>query len=69
MIENLLQQTYSANVRGVPGGQHRRGRRAPGGLVLPWLSVLKLVLALVVIGGLSAALRFTGWGRVRRDVR
>jgi branched-chain amino acid transport system permease protein len=63
MIENLLQQTYSANVRGVPAGSIDVSAAHLGGLVLPWLSVLKLVLALVVIGGLSVALRFTGWGR------
>jgi branched-chain amino acid transport system permease protein len=63
MIENLLQQTYSANVRGVPAGSIDVAAAHLGGLVLPWLSVLKLVLALVVIGGLSTALRFTGWGR------
>jgi branched-chain amino acid transport system permease protein len=63
MIENLLQQTYSANVRGVPAGSIDVSAAHLGGLVLPWLSVLKLVLAVVVIGGLSAALRFTGWGR------
>ena len=34
-----------------------------GGLVLPWLSALKLILAVVVIAGLSALLRLTAWGR------
>jgi branched-subunit amino acid ABC-type transport system permease component len=34
-----------------------------GGLVLPWLAMLTLILALVVIGGLSTLLRFTAWGR------
>ena len=34
-----------------------------GGLVLPWLAMLKLILALVVIGGLSVLLRYTAWGR------
>ena len=63
MIENLLQQTYSANVRGVPAGSIDVSAAHLGGLVLPWLSVLKLVLALMVIGGLSALLRFTSWGR------
>jgi len=63
MIENLLLQTYSANVRGVPAGRFDVAAGHIGGLVLPWLSVLKLVLAVAVIGGLSAVLRLTAWGR------
>src|ERR1700735_5079714 len=68
MIENLLQQTYSANVRGVPAGSIDVAAAPLGGLVLPWLSVLKLVLAVVVIGGLGTARRVTrlgGGGRGR----
>ena len=63
MIENLLLQTYSANVRGVAAGSFDVVAGHIGGLVLPWLSVLKLVLAVAVIGGLSAVLRLTAWGR------
>jgi branched-chain amino acid transport system permease protein len=63
MIENLLLQTYSANVRGVPAGRFDVAASHIGALVLPWLSVLKLVLAVAVIGGLSAVLRLTAWGR------
>jgi branched-chain amino acid transport system permease protein len=61
MLENLLQQVYSANTRGVPAGSLDVAALHLGGLVLPWLSMLKLILA--VIGGLSAALRLTTWGR------
>jgi branched-chain amino acid transport system permease protein len=63
MIENLLLQIYSANTRGVPAGSLDVAALHAGGLVVPWLAVLKLILALVVIGGLSALLRFTTWGR------
>ncbi len=63
MIENLLQQVYSANTRGVPAGSLDVAALHASGLVLPWLSALKLILALVVIGGLSALLRLTAWGR------
>ena len=57
IIENLLLQTYSANTRGVPAGNLDVAAVHVGGLVLPWLAMLQLVLALVVIGGLSALLR------------
>jgi branched-chain amino acid transport system permease protein len=63
IIENLLLQTYSANTRGVPAGNLDVAAVHVGGLVLPWLAVLKLILALVVIGGLSVLLRYTAWGR------
>jgi branched-chain amino acid transport system permease protein len=63
MIQNLLQQAYSANTRGVPAGSLDVAAVHLGGLVLPWLAMLKLILALAVIGGLSALLHFTGWGR------
>jgi branched-chain amino acid transport system permease protein len=63
MIQNLLQQIYSANTRGVAAGSLDVSALHGAGLVLPWLAVLKLVLAVVVIGGLSALLRFTAWGR------
>jgi len=63
IIENLLLQTYSANTRGVPAGDLDVAALHVGGLVLPWLAMLKLILALVVIGGLSVLLRYTAWGR------
>ena len=63
MLENLLQQVYSANTRGVPAGGLDVAAVHLGALVLPWLSMLKLILAVGVIGGLSAALRLTTWGR------
>jgi branched-chain amino acid transport system permease protein len=63
IIENLLLQTYSANTRGVPAGRLDVAVVDVGGLVLPWLAMLKLILALVVIGGLSVLLRYTAWGR------
>ena len=63
IIENLLLQTYSANTRGVPAGNLDVAAVHVGGLVLPWLAMLKLILALVVIGGLSTLLRYTAWGR------
>jgi len=63
IIENLLLQTYSANTRGVPAGNLDVAAVHLGSLVLPWLALLKLVLALVVIGGLSVLLRYTAWGR------
>ncbi len=63
MIENLLQQVYSANTRGVAAGSLDVAALHLGALVLPWLSALKLILAVVVIGGLSALLRLTAWGR------
>lgn len=63
IIENLLLQTYSANTRGVPAGSLDVAALHLGGLVLPWLAMLKLILALVVIGGLSVLLRYTAWGR------
>ena len=63
IIENLLLQTYSANTRGVPAGSLDVAAVHVGGLVLPWLAMLKLILALVVIGGLSVLLRYTAWGR------
>ena len=63
IIENLLLQTYSANTRGVPAGSLDVAAVHLGGLVLPWLAMLKLILALVVIGGLSVLLRYTAWGR------
>ncbi|HSS88462.1 MAG TPA: branched-chain amino acid ABC transporter permease [Streptosporangiaceae bacterium] len=63
LIENLLLQTYSANTRGVPAGNLDVAAVHVGGLVLPWLAMLKLILALVVIGGLSVLLRYTAWGR------
>ena len=63
IIENLLQQIYSANTRGVPAGNLDVAAAHLGGLVLPWLAMLKLVLAVLVIGGLSALLQRTAWGR------
>jgi branched-chain amino acid transport system permease protein len=63
IIENLLLQTYSANTRGVPAGSLDVAAVHVGDLVLPWLAMLKLILALVVIGGLSVLLRYTAWGR------
>jgi branched-chain amino acid transport system permease protein len=63
IIENLLLQTYSANTRGVPAGNLDVAAIHLGSLVLPWLALLKLILALVVIGGLSVLLRYTAWGR------
>jgi len=63
MIENLLLQVYSANTRGVGAGNLDVAAAHVGALVLPWLAMLKLILALVVIGGLSVLLRFTAWGR------
>jgi branched-chain amino acid transport system permease protein len=63
IIENLLLQTYSANTRGVPAGSLDVAAVHVDGLVLPWLAMLKLILALVVIGGLSVLLRYTAWGR------
>lgn len=63
IIENLLLQTYSANTRGVPAGSLDVAAVRVGGLVVPWLAMLKLILALVVIGGLSVLLRHTAWGR------
>ena len=63
MIENLLQQVYSANTRGVPAGSLDVAALHLSGLVLPWLSALKLILAVAVIGGLSTLLRLTAWGR------
>jgi branched-chain amino acid transport system permease protein len=63
IIENLLLQTYSANTRGVPAGDLDVAAVHVGDLVLPWLAMLKLILALVVIGGLSVLLRYTAWGR------
>ena len=63
IIENLLLQTYSANTRGVAAGNLDVAAAHLGALVLPWLAMLKLILALVVIGGLSTLLRYTAWGR------
>ena len=63
IIENLLQQIYSANTRGVPAGNLDVAAVHLGALVLPWLAMLKLILAVVVIGGLSLVLQHTGWGR------
>ena len=63
IIENLLLQTYSANTRGVAAGNLDVAAVRLGALVLPWLAMLKLILALVVIGGLSTLLRYTAWGR------
>jgi len=63
IIENLLLQTYSANTRGVPAGNLDVAALHLGSLVVPWLAMLKLILALVVIGGLSVLLRYTAWGR------
>ena len=63
IIENLLLQTYSANTRGVPAGSLDVAALHLGSLVVPWLAMLKLILALVVIGGLSVLLRYTAWGR------
>jgi branched-chain amino acid transport system permease protein len=63
IIENLLQQIYSANTRGVPAGNLDVAAAHLGALVLPWLAMLKLILAVVVIGGLSALLQRTAWGR------
>jgi len=63
IIENLLLQTYSANTRGVPAGNLDVAAVHLGSLVLPWLALLKLILALAVIGGLSVLLRYTAWGR------
>jgi branched-chain amino acid transport system permease protein len=68
VLENLLLQVYSANVRGVPAGSLDIATVHLGALVLPWLSMLKLILALVVIGGLSLALRTTSWGRQVRAI-
>ena len=63
IIENLLQQIYSANTRGVPAGNLDVAAVHLGGLVLPWLALLKLILAVGVIGGLSTLLQRTRWGR------
>ena len=63
IIENLLQQIYSANTRGVPAGNLDVAAVHLGAVVLPWLAMLKLILAVVVIGGLSLLLQRTGWGR------
>jgi branched-chain amino acid transport system permease protein len=63
IIENLLQQIYSANTRGVPAGNLDVAAVHLGSLVLPWLAMLKLILAVVVIGGLSLLLQRTSWGR------
>lgn len=63
IIQNLLQQIYSANTRGVPAGSLDVAAVRLGALVLPWLALLKLILAVVVIGGLSLLLQRTGWGR------
>jgi branched-chain amino acid transport system permease protein len=63
IIENLLQQIYSANTRGVPAGNLDVAAVHLGALVLPWLAMLKLVLAVLVIGGLSLLLQRTAWGR------
>lgn len=63
IIENLLQQIYSANTRGVPAGNLDVAAVHLGALVLPWLAMLKLILAVLVIGGLSLLLQRTGWGR------
>lgn len=63
IIENLLQQIYSANTRGVPAGNLDVAALHLGALVLPWLAMLKLILAVLVIGGLSLLLQRTGWGR------
>ena len=63
MIENLLQQVYSANTRGVGAGNLDVAAVHLGGLVLPWLAMLKLILALVVIGGLNAPPPPPPWGR------
>ena len=63
IIENLLQQIYSANTRGLPAGNLDVAAVHLGGLVLPWLAMLKLILAVLVIGGLSLLLQRTGWGR------
>jgi branched-chain amino acid transport system permease protein len=63
IIENLLLQVYSANTRGVLAGNLDVAAAHVGALVVPWLALLKLVLALVIIGGLSALLRLTAWGR------
>jgi branched-chain amino acid transport system permease protein len=63
LIENLLLQIYSANTRGVLAGNLDVAAAHVGDLVLPWLALLKLVLALVIIGGLSALLQLTAWGR------
>ena len=63
IIENLLLQTYSANTRGVAAGNLDVAAVHLGALVLPWLAMLKLILALAVIGGLSTLLRYTAWGR------
>ena len=63
IIENLLLQTYSANTRGVAAGNLDVAAVRLGALVLPWLAMLKLILALAVIGGLSTLLRYTAWGR------
>lgn len=63
LIENLLLQIYSANTRGVLAGNLDVAAAHVGDLLLPWLALLKLVLALAIIGGLSALLRLTAWGR------
>lgn len=63
VIQNVLLQTYSANVRGIAAGNLGTAAVHVGPVVLPWLSVTKLTLALIVLGGLSMLLRFTAWGR------
>jgi branched-chain amino acid transport system permease protein len=68
LIENVLLQAYSANVLGVNAGRLDIDAVQLGGLVLPWLSILKLILAVAVIGGLTIALRLTSWGRQVRAI-
>jgi branched-chain amino acid transport system permease protein len=68
LLENLLLQTYSANVRGVSAGGLDIDAAHLGALVLPLLSAVKLILAVAVIGGLTAALRLTAWGRQVRAI-
>ncbi len=69
VLQNLLLEHYSANAKGLDaGGLETASFRLTDQLAVGWLPLLTLGVAVAVLGGLSAFLRWTRTGRAFRAV-
>ncbi|XVU30104.1 branched-chain amino acid ABC transporter permease [Actinoplanes sp. CA-054009] len=68
VIQNALLQAYSPDVRSLGGaaGALATGSWRIGRFTIPWLGLLVLVTAVLVLGGLHLLLRRTSFGREMR---
>jgi branched-chain amino acid transport system permease protein len=66
VLQNALQQTFSADIRTLPVGDFGVASLQVGGIAVGWLGLTTLVVAVAVLAGLQLVLARTATGRAMR---